>query len=216
MNNADLISNSGLKAQEEYVLVPTPVDYDQFMKMQYSKEFAKFDNLNGNVLPSNQEQMGLIDSKYKELYSSFGPNMMNVSMDSIKNSTLFNSINKNIYKELNESEQKKLLNDFPSNLALQPTRQNTEDVMSNSNNKSFKNSNSNNNFVGNKSDFFDTSSIKFVELNSNGNINNLNPQKQSSIKSIENSNFLREQIGNFIIVFKIMNFLWKINKKTTF
>lgn len=53
---------------EEIVLVPTPIDYEQYMKMQYSKDFSKFEESSLNDFNKNNFQGGLIHNNLKDLY----------------------------------------------------------------------------------------------------------------------------------------------------
>jgi hypothetical protein len=76
---------------EEIVLIPTPIDYQQFMKMQYSKDFSKFEdkdflgnNLEKNLnidsnINSNYLQGGLIPKYLKDFYSSNKNNITNLN-----------------------------------------------------------------------------------------------------------------------------------------
>lgn len=110
------IDNSSSMRQEEYVLIPTPVDYEQFMKMQYSKDFTNINSLENNIIPNNFQSKlgsGLIDSKMFNFYNQ------NPALDvnSIANSTAFENMNKDIYNQINNGVEQKFLIEYANKLS---------------------------------------------------------------------------------------------------
>jgi hypothetical protein len=108
--------------EEEYVLIPTPVDYEQFMKMQYSNDFTNIKSLDNNKIPNNLQNKlsaGLIDNKI------FNFNNLNPSFDinSIRNLTSFQNLNNDIYNQLNNGDEQKFLIEYANKISGQSKTQ---------------------------------------------------------------------------------------------
>lgn len=102
--------------QEEYVLIPTPVDYEQFMKMQYSKDFTNINSLDKNIIPDglqNKLSSGLID---RNILNNYNQNPV-LDILSIANSTAYQGLNKDIYEQINNGVEQKFLIEYANKLS---------------------------------------------------------------------------------------------------
>ena len=115
-SNEMILDKSTPNKQEEYVLIPTPIDYEQFMKMQYSKDFTNINSLENKIIPNNIQSKlgtGLIDNKMLNIYNH-NPAF---EMSSITNSTAFESMNKDIYNQINNGVEQRFLIEYANKLS---------------------------------------------------------------------------------------------------
>jgi hypothetical protein len=173
---------------EEIVLVPTPVDYAQYMKMQYSRDFSNFENKNflKENLDSNKNsinfQGGLIPKYLKDFYN-FNNN----------NETNLNILEQQNYKNYLQDHSNDLLNlDYASKIT-----RNAHFDMGLINNKPLKSNELSNShsdaFYGSNSKLNSNIIPNFLESESQPQINNSKAKLNYIDNTIDIKNFMKSQ-----------------------